>query len=72
MVRKIRNFKVKYFITTEFLQGTSLEVPWLGLGTFTAVGLGSVFGGGTEIPQVVQHGKKNPKKTKKPSKQKMK
>ena len=36
-------------------------VQWLGLGTFTAVGLGLIPGQGTKIPQAVRHGLKNKK-----------
>ena len=38
--------------------GNSLAVQWLGLGAFTAMGLGSIPGQGTKIPQAVQHGQK--------------
>ena len=34
--------------------GNSLVVQWLGLGTFTAKGPGSVPGRGTKIPQAMQ------------------
>ena len=33
------------------MAGNSLGVPWLGLGVFTVMGLGSVPDWGTEIPQ---------------------
>ena len=33
-------------------------VQWLGLGAFTAVGLGSIPGWGTKIPQAMQPKKK--------------
>ena len=49
-------------------QGSSLEVQWLGLGAFIAVGPGSIPGWGTKIPQAAQSGpkkKKNKKKLKK-------
>ena len=36
----------------------SLAVQRLGLGTFTAEGLGSIPGQGTKIPQATQHGQK--------------
>ena len=41
--------------------GNSLAVQWLGLGTFTAEGTGSVLGGGTKIPasRVAQPKNKN-------------
>ena len=39
--------------------GNSLAVQWLGLGTFTAVGLGSIPSQGTQVPQAAQYGKKN-------------
>ena len=32
--------------------GNPLAVPWLGLHTFTAEGVGSIPGGGTKIPQL--------------------
>ena len=34
--------------------GNSLKVQWLGLCTFTAEGVGSIPGCGTEIPQTMQ------------------
>ena len=37
----------------------SLAVQWLGLHALTAKGPGSIPGGGTKIPQAVQHGQKN-------------
>ena len=40
----------------------SPEVQWLGLSTFTAVGLGSIWGQGTKIPQAEWHGQKKKKK----------
>ena len=39
--------------------GNSLVVQWLRLHTFTAVGLGSIPGRGTKIPQAVLHGQTN-------------
>ena len=30
-------------------------VPWLGLGAFTAVALGSIPGQGTKVPRAEQH-----------------
>ena len=33
--------------------GISLAVRWLGLGTFLAMGLGSIPGRGTKIPQAI-------------------
>ena len=39
--------------------GNSLAVQWLGLGTFTAEGLGSVPGRGTKILHVAKKKKKN-------------
>ena len=36
----------------ENVAGTSLVVPWLGVGAFTAVATGSVPGRGSKIPQV--------------------
>ena len=44
----------------EFLEN-SLVVQCLGLGTFTAVGLGSIPGQRTKILQAAQCGQKNPK-----------
>ena len=41
-----------------FKEGTSLDIQWLGLRTFTAKGLGSIPGRGTKIPQAVQHGQR--------------
>ena len=32
-----------------------LELQWLGLGTFTAVALGSISGQGNKIPQAMWH-----------------
>ena len=43
----------------EFLEN-SLVVQCLGLGTFTAVGLGSIPGQRTKILQAAQCGQKNP------------
>ena len=39
-------------------EGTFLAVQWLGLGTFTAEGLSSIPGPGTEIPQARLHSRK--------------
>ena len=44
--------------------GTSLAVQWLTLSAFTAVGLGSIPGRGTKIPQVVMCGQTKKKKKK--------
>ena len=41
--------------------GNSLVVQWLGLGTFTAEGPGSIPGWGNKIPQAMQRGKKKKK-----------
>ena len=38
--------------------GNSLAVQLLGLCAFTVKGWGSILGGGTKIPQAVQHGQK--------------
>ena len=38
--------------------GPFLVFQWLGLGAFCAVGLDSIPGLGTKIPQVAQHGQK--------------
>ena len=38
--------------------GNSLVVQWLGLGAFTAGGLGSIPGQETKMPQDVQHDQK--------------
>ena len=46
------------------MQGDSLVVQWLGLGTFTAKGQGSIPDQGTKIPQATQCGKKKKKKKK--------
>ena len=40
------------------IHGNSLAVQWLGLHAFTAEGLGSIPGRGTEIPQAVPRKKK--------------
>ena len=42
MIRKFRNFKVKYLITTEFLQGNSLAIQWLGFHAYIAGVMSSV------------------------------
>ena len=42
--------------------GTSLAVQWLGLGTLTAEGPGSIPGRGTEIPRAMWHRQKKKKK----------
>ena len=47
--------KIRYIGIWEFPAST---VQWLGLGTFIAMGLGLVPGGGTKILQVVWHGQK--------------
>ena len=39
----------------------SLAVQWLGLYTLTGLGLGSITGWGTKIPQAVRCGQKKPK-----------
>ena len=36
--------------------GNSVVVQWLGLGTFTAKGLGSIYSKETKIPRDMQHG----------------
>jgi len=41
--------------------GNCLAVQWLGLCAFTAEGLGSIPGWGSEIPQAARHGKKTSK-----------
>ena len=51
---------LKFFKIKEHT-GNSLAVQWLGLCTFTAKGAGSIPGQGTEIPQAVRRGEKNPK-----------
>ena len=61
--------KYKYIVFFVFLKlylRTSLAVQWLGLHTFTAVGLGSIPGRGTKIPQASRHGQKKKKKNTKP------
>ena len=45
----------------ESREGTSLAVQWLGLGTFTAVALGSIPGWGTKILQDMKHSQKKKK-----------
>ena len=40
-----------YVLLKYLINGNSLAVLWLGLGTFTAVGLGLIPGRGTKIPQ---------------------
>lgn len=41
--------------------GNSLAVQWLGLGAYTARGLGSIPGQGTNILQAVKYGQKKRK-----------
>ena len=41
--------------------GNSLAVPWLGLCSFTAKGLGSILGQGTKIPQAPRYSQKTKK-----------
>ena len=43
--------------------GNFLAVQWLGLGGFTAGGLGSIPGRGTKIPQYLAAWPKKPQKT---------
>ena len=43
--------------------GRSLAVGWLGLGTLTAEGPGSIPGQGTRVPQARQWGQKESKRT---------
>ena len=62
MIRKSRNFKMKYLITTEFLQGNSLAIQWLGLGCFTAMGPESIPGRGTKLQQAVAPSQNQKKK----------
>ena len=64
MIRKFRNFKVKYLITTEFLQGNSLAIQWLELGSFTAMGRESIPGQGIKLQQAVQSSQNQKKKKK--------
>ena len=52
------------------MKGNSLAVQWLGLGTFTAEGPGSIPGWGTKILQAKWHGQKT--KTNKQNKKGMK
>ena len=42
--------------------GNSLAVQWLGLGTFTAMGPGSIPGRGTKIPQAMWRSQNKKKK----------
>ena len=42
--------------------GSSLTIQWLGLGTFTAVALGSKPGQGAGILQAIRHSQKKKKK----------
>ena len=44
--------------------GTSLAVQWLGLGSFTPVGLDLIPGQGTKIPYATWHGPNNLKNKK--------
>ena len=62
MIRKSRNFKVKYLITTEFLQGNSLAIQWLGLGSYAAMGPESIPGQGTKLQQAVEPSQNQKKK----------
>ena len=62
MIRKSRNFKMKYLITTEFLQGNSLAIQWFGLGCFTAMGPESIPGRGTKLQQAVAPSQNQKKK----------
>ena len=51
-VFSVGNFKIMYLVN-------SLVVQWSGLGAFTAVGLSSIAGRKTKIPEAAQHGKNN-------------
>ena len=55
-----RSFFIIYFKYSSIL-GNPLAVQWLGLHTFTAMGLGSLSGQGTKIPQAMQHSQKKKK-----------
>lgn len=50
--------------------GNSLEVPWSGLCTFTAEGMGSIPAWGTKSLQALQCGQKQTNKTKTKTKHK--
>ena len=41
---------------THYKKGNSLTIQWLGLGAFTARGLGSIPGQRTKIPRATWHG----------------
>ena len=48
----MRDFNV-HFLFEMLIVGNSLAVQWLGIGTFTVNGLGSILGQGTKILQDV-------------------
>ena len=50
--RNVRDFNV-HFLFEMLIVGNSLAVQWLGIGTFTVNGLGSILGQGTKILQDV-------------------
>ena len=50
--------QVVSYIEKKLVDGNSLEVHWLGLGTSTAWGMGSIPGWGTKIPRASEHGEK--------------
>ena len=54
MTSKVLPQECKVGLTFKINQvGNSLVVQWLGLGTFTDMGLGSIPGRGTKIPQTM-------------------
>ena len=58
-VLSVKQNKTSYtFIFKKWGAGNSLAVQWLGLSAFTAMGLGSISGRGTKIPQATRHDQK--------------
>ncbi len=49
-------------LTQQYFVGTSLVVQWLSFHAYTAVGMGSIAGLGTKIPDAMQHDFKKKKK----------
>ena len=58
LVAALKKEHVKIILIIHFL-GNSLVVQRLGLSAFTAMGLGSIPGRGTKIPQATRHSQKN-------------
>ena len=60
---KAQKYEEVFSGNEEWLSRNFLAVQWLGLSTFTTLGLGSIPGWRTKIPQAVPCGKKKKKKT---------